>query len=251
MENSSKEPVAVITGAGTGIGRATALLLAQKGAKIIVSDIQSTNGEETAQHIRSAGGKAIFIHCDVTDDQSVKNLLIKSIDSYGPVTMAVNNAGIGGKMVPFHEVGNQDWHQMLQVNLTGVFYCMREEINAMLHHGGGSIVNVSSLAGLNGVKWGSPYTAAKHGVIGLTKSAALEYGKYHIRVNAVCPGFTDTPMVKNVDESLLQKSLHRRVPLKRMATPDEIARAIWWLLNSEASYVNGHCMIVDGGYQAG
>jgi len=246
---SQKKNVAFITGAASGIGRATALKLAQQGAIIAVTDIHEKMGQETVSLIEEAGGAAKFYPLDVADKQAVKDTIIQIIRDFGPIKLAVNNAGIGGTFAATHEVQDADWDRMMQINLSGVFYCMREEINSMLHHGGGAIVNISSLAGLNGFGGNSPYSAAKHGVIGLTKSAAQEYGALGIRVNAVCPGFTETAIIDEAGE-LVERIVENRVPMKRIGQPEEVANTIAWLLSKEASYINGIHMEIDGGMQA-
>ena len=241
---------ALVTGAGTGIGRTTSLVLANAGAKVIVSDINEAAAAETVDLIRQAGGTASFIACDVSDRKQVEHLVVQSIATFGPVKYAVNNAGIGGRLNPLHETEFDDWDRMMAINLSGVFYCLREEIKAMLHHHGGSIVNISSLAGLGGVPGGSPYAAAKHGVIGLTKSAAMEYARFNIRLNAVCPGWTETPILDNLEAEMLQKSVRRYVPMRRLGRPEEVAETILWLLSDKSSFTTGHCLTVDGGMKA-
>ncbi|MGB0930619.1 MAG: SDR family NAD(P)-dependent oxidoreductase, partial [Chitinophagales bacterium] len=173
------------------------------------------------------------------------------VASEGSLDLAVNNAGIGGKLAPLHELPLEDWNKMMAINLSGVFYCMQAQIKVMLAQGGGRMVNVSSLAGVGGMGMGSSYSAAKHGVIGLSKSAAIEYGKYNIRVNVVCPGFTETAIIEQVPDKVLEFSVKTRVPLKRLGKPEEIAKGIAWLLSEESSFVNGHSMFLDGGMKAG
>ena len=246
---SQKKKVAFITGAASGIGRATALKLAQNGAIVAVTDVNEKMGQETVSLIEEAGGAAKFYSLDVADKQAVKDTLLQVIRDFGPVNLAVNNAGIGGTFAPTHQVQDADWDRMMQINLSGVFYCMREEIDSMLHHGGGAIVNISSLAGLNGFGGNAPYSAAKHGVIGLTKSAAQEYGALGIRTNAVCPGFTETPIIDEAGE-LVERIVQNRVPMKRIGQPEEVANTIAWLLSDEASYINGTYVEIDGGMQA-
>ena len=248
---SIKNKCALVTGASAGIGKATALILAKNGAKVIVSDISEAAGKQTVSEIEAAGGVAKYIHCNVAKKEEVQSLMVEAIASYGPIKFAVNNAGIGGALAPTHQVSFDDWDKMMAINLSGVFYCMREEISAMLHHNGGNIVNVSSLAGLGGVPGGSPYCAAKHGVIGLTKSAAMEYGKLNIRVNAVCPGWTETAILDTLNKDKLDKSIQRYVPMGRKGKPSEIAETILWLLSDKASFINGHCLAIDGGLKAG
>ena len=204
--DSIKNKCAVVTGAASGIGQATAILLGQHGAKVIVSDINEAAGQVTVKMIEEAGGTAKFIACNVASKKEVKELMIQSIAAFGPVKYAVNNAGIGGVLSPLHEIKFEDWDKMMAINLSSVFYCLREEISAMLHHGGGNVVNVASLAGLGAMPGGSPYCAAKHGVVGLTKTAAVEYAKLNIRVNAVCPGWTETAILDNLSLSLIHIS---------------------------------------------
>ncbi len=245
-----KNKVALVTGAASGIGRATSLTLAQKGASVIVTDIQEEMGKETVSLIQQAGGQAVFYPLDVTDKVAIKEVIVKGIDQFGPIHFAVNNAGIGGAIAATHEVSDDDWDRMMDINLKGVFYCMREEISAMLHHKGGSIVNISSLAGLNGFRMNGPYSVAKHGVIGLTKSAAAEYATLGIRVNAVCPGVTKTPILDAATE-IMEAVVQARVPMQRMGKPEEIAQSICYLLSDEASYITGHCLAIDGGMETG
>lgn len=242
--------VALVTGAASGIGRATALTLAQKGASVLVTDVQEKLGMETAALIQQNGGKAVFYPLDVTDKKVIKEVIVKGIAEFGPINLAVNNAGIGGALAATHEVTDANWDRMMAINLKGVFYCMQEEISAMLHHKGGSIVNVSSLAGLNGFRMNAPYSVAKHGVIALTKTAAAEYATLGIRVNAVCPGVTKTPILDGAPE-IMAAVVQARVPMQRMGQPEEIAQTICYLLSEEASYVNGHCLAIDGGMETG
>lgn len=241
---------AVVTGAGSGIGKATAKLLAENGAKVIVSDVNKKNGDDTVAEIEAAGGTAQFISCDVSKKEEVKELMVQAIAAYGPIKMAVNNAGIGGTLSPMHQIEFDKWDRMMAINLSGVFYCMKEEISAMLHHGGGRIVNVASLAGLGGVPGGSSYCAAKHGVVGLTRSAAMEYAKLDIRVNAVCPGWTETAILDGLPEKMLENSLAKFVPMGRLGQPEEVAESILWLLSEKSSFINGHCLAVDGGLKS-
>jgi len=248
--DSFKSKCAVVTGAAIGIGQATAILLAQHGAKVIVSDINEAAASKTVKMIEAAGGTAKFIACDVSKKEEVKELIVQSIAAFGPIKFAVNNAGIGGRLAPTHEVKFEDWDRMLAINLSGVFYCMREEISAMLHHGGGNIVNVASLAGLGAVPRGNPYCAAKHGVVGLTRTAAVEYAKLAIRVNAVCPGWTETAILEPLSDEILANSIKNYVPMGRMGKPSEVAETIVWLLSDKASFINGHCLNIDGGMKA-
>ncbi len=248
--DSIKNKCAVVTGAASGIGQATAILLAQHGAKVIVSDINETAAKATVDMIEKTGGIAKFIACNVANKEEVKTLMVQTIAAFGPIKYAVNNAGIGGVLSPLHDIKFEDWDRMMAINLSGVFYCMKEEISAMLHHGGGNIVNVASLAGLGAVPGGSPYCAAKHGVVGLTKTAAVEYAKLNIRVNAVCPGWTETAILDTLSKEMLDNSISNYVPMGRMGKPSEIAETILWLLSDKSSFVNGHCLAIDGGMKA-
>ena len=240
--------VALVTGAATGIGRATAIALAKEGANVMVTDVNEKEGLETVNRIEKDGGKAKFIQLDVSKKEQVDAVVKQIFTKEGSLDLAVNNAGIGGVPNALHEVKFENWERMMSVNLTGVFLCLQAEIKCMLQQGGGRIVNVASLAGLNGMPGGSSYSAAKHGVIGLTKSVAIEYGKLNIRTNAVCPGFIQTPILEGVPQYMLDHSTKFRVPMKRIGQPEEVANAIVWLLSDESSYVNGHHLLIDGGF---
>lgn len=243
-----QDKVALVTGAATGIGRATAVALATEGAKVMVTDINEKEAMETIRLVEAAGGIGIFHHLNVSKPEAINNTLTKIFETEGAIDLAVNNAGIGGTPAPLHEQTLDDWHLMMDINVTGVFVCMQKELQFMLQKGGGRIVNISSLAGLNGMPMGSPYSAGKHAVIGLTKSAAIEYGKYNIRVNAVCPSFVETPILEGVPDKVLEYSTKFRVPMKRLGKPEEVAQSILWLLSEDSSYINGHSLHVDGGF---
>lgn len=246
--------VALVTGAGSGIGQATALAFAEKGAKVVVSDYVREGGEETVRLIKEAGGEAIFIQTDVSKPAEVKDLLDKIVNHYGRIDCAHNNAGIALPLVPLDEITDEQFDAIYNVNLKGVFSCMRQEIRYMLQQGAGAIVNTASMVGLIGMRDNGPYCATKHGVIGLTRAAALDYAQKGIRVNCVCPGFTLTPMVKKAFEhdpdSLDAYVAGSGTPLARWASPDEIARVVVFLCSDNASYVTGHAMVIDGGYTA-
>ena len=246
--NKLKDKVALVTGAATGIGRATAIALSAEGAKVMVTDINQEEGMQTLNLIKKGGGQAEYYHLDVSNPEQVNEVITNIFTKEGSLDLAVNNAGIGGTPSPIHEITLENWNKMMSVNLTGVFLCLQAEIRCMLQKGSGRIVNVSSLAGLNGMPMGSSYSTAKHGVLGLTKTAAIEYGSLNIRVNAVCPGFIETPILKDVPEKILEYSTKLRVPMKRIGQPEEVAKTIAWLLSEDSSYVNGHHINIDGGF---
>ena len=247
---------ALITGSGAGIGRATALAFASEGAKVVVSDVNDKGGIETVSLIDKAGGEAMFHRADVSKPAEVKDLVSAAVKAYGRLDCAVNNAGIEGKIAPMAEQTIENFDAIINVNLRGVFLCLQAEINEMLKTGGGAIVNLASVAGLIGFPGLSPYTASKHGVNGLTKNAALEYGKQGIRVNSVCPGGIDTRMLDSLAEQTtggtktteeLMDPLH---PIGRIGKPEEVAALIVWLCSPSASFVTGANVPVDGGYVA-
>ncbi|HEX2621664.1 MAG TPA: SDR family oxidoreductase [Phototrophicaceae bacterium] len=244
--------VILVTGAASGIGRATALAIAEAGGKVAISDINVAGGEETAGMITDAGGEAFFTRVDVTDYAQIDAFVQKTVDHFGGLDGAFNNAGVGGALTKLHQLEDDLWDQTLTVNLKAVWWCMKAEI-PRLRDGHGSIVNMASVAGLVGFSNNAVYAASKHGVIGLTKSAALEYAKAGIRVNAVCPGFTETPMVAMIDlyRPGMVANATASSPMKRLGNPREIAAAVVWLLSDESSFVNGLAMAIDGGLTAG
>ena len=237
-----------ITGAAQGIGRRVAEKLYEQGANLLLADLPGGDGEQTAFEIDPDGKRVVFMVCDVTKKEQVEAILKVGKSVFGQIDGAVNNAGVGGLREPLVSYPEEDWDQVIAVNLTGVFTCMKAEIPGMLHHGG-SIVNVSSMAGLRPFPLHSAYAASKHGVIGLTVSAALEYASKGVRINAVCPAFTQTAMV---DQLLsygpkMGERLNRAIPMQRLGTPDEIADAILWLLSDASSFVTGVALPVAGG----
>jgi len=246
-----KGKVALVTGAAKGIGAGAAKELASRGTKVYITDILDEQGAQIVAEINATGGSAEYLHLDVSDKSAIEQTVSAIVKQEGKLDYAINNAGIGGKLSPLHDITTANWNRMMDVNLSGVFYCMQSEIKTMLTTGGGSIVNVSSLAGLNGVAYGASYSAAKHGVIGLTKSAAFEYGKLNIRINSMCPGFIETDIIKDIPEHVLEMNSKLRVPLKRIGQVSEIAKSIAFLLSDDASYITGMNMNVDGGFQAG
>jgi len=245
------EKVAFITGGGSGIGAATAKIFAREGARVVVADVDDEGGRRTVSEVGDAGGEALFIHVDVTDEDGVRSAIQQTVEHFGRLDCAVNNAGTNGEPGPVAGYSREAWDRVIAVNLTGVWLCLQAVIRQMLTTGGGSIVNISSGAGLSGHPFNAPYSASKHGVIGLTKSAALQYGADGIRVNAVCPGVIETPMVTfTKSHPELAEALLKRHALGRFGQPDEIAEAIAWLCSDAASYVTGIAMPVDAGYLA-
>ncbi|HEY7712733.1 MAG TPA: SDR family oxidoreductase [Candidatus Entotheonella sp.] len=244
---------ALVTGAGSGIGRATALACAREGAKIVVADMAVEGGEETVSMIKSAGGEATFVLVNVTQAAEVEAMVAAAVSAYGRIDCAHNNAGIEGVFATTADYPEADWDRVMAVNLKGVWLCMKYEIPQMLQQGGGAIVNTASLAGLVGAKRMPAYVASKHGVAGLTKTAALEYAKSGIRVNAVCPGIIHTSMVDRMFLSRrpdLEDRLAAVEPMGRLGKPEEVAEAVVWLCSDAASFVTGHTMTVDGGIYA-
>lgn len=249
---SGKQLIALITGASSGIGRATALRFAAASSQVIVADWNTTGGEETVGMIHAEGGKAEFVRADVGSEPDVKSLLAHIKDKYGRLDCAFNNAGVEGKFATLWESGLENFDRVLRINLTGVFLCMKYEIPLMLEQKRGAIVNCSSVAGERGYSMLSAYSASKHGVMGLTKTAALELATQGIRVNAVCPGIIDTAMVDRLVEVLpdVLDELSTVQPMARKGMPDEIAEAVFWLCSDSASFVTGQGVGVDGGWLA-
>jgi len=252
MEFNNK--IVLVTGAGSGIGRVTAHAFAKEGGTVVVADINEEGGAETVKQIEELGGKAMFIKNNVADYEDVERMHQTIIDKYGKLDVAINNAGIGGIPSRTHEHGLKNWDQVMAVNATGVFYCMRVQIEQMLKQGGGAIVNTASIAGLRGLPNNLAYVASKHAVVGMTKTAAMEYARNKIRINAICPVFTVTPLF---DPEVMEKisaglsgKLKKGIPMKRFADPIEMANTILWLSSDKASFVTGHAMPVDGGLTA-
>ena len=241
--------VAIVTGASGGIGRATALAFSESGASVVVSDVQEDKGEETVKLIADQGGKAIFHRCNVADEADVKALIKRAVSEYGRLDYACNNAGIND--IRKDEYDLDVWQQSLSVNLTGVMLCIKAEAEAMLANGGGAIVNTSSINGLIGNPMQGAYTAGKHGVVGLTRHAALRWAESSIRVNCVCPGVIETPMTDVISQNPeIKKTMESMTPMKRLGQPEEIASAIVWLCSDQASFVTGHPLVIDGGATA-
>jgi NAD(P)-dependent dehydrogenase (short-subunit alcohol dehydrogenase family) len=246
-----EEKYAIVTGGGSGIGRATALAFANEGVGVVVADVNVRGGEETARLISDRGIPSTFVKTDVSSSKDVENMVRHAKEKFGGFDYAFNNAGVEGHQGSLVEGSEQNWDSVLNVNLKGVWLCMKNQIPELLKRGGGAIVNNASILGGVGFAGAAPYTASKHGVLGLTKVAALEYATQNIRINAVCPGFIETPMLEragllgNAEVKQQIASLH---PMKRMGTSQEIADAVLWLCSAKASFVTGQSIYVDGGY---
>jgi len=241
--------VAIVTGASSGIGKSVSELYAREGAAVVLSDINQELGEEVTAGIREAGGEAFFVRADVSKPSDCENMVKATLDKYGRLDFACNNAGIGGDQNPTADYSIEAWEKALSVNLSGVFYCMKYEIPAMLKSGGGSIINMASILGRVGFAGAVGYVAAKHGVLGLTKTAAMEYAPQGVRVNVVGPGFISTPLIQELENNPeinnMLISLH---PIGRLGKPEEVAELVMWLSSEKASFVTGAYIPVDGGY---
>ncbi len=245
--------VAIVTGGSSGIGLYTALAFAAKGAAVTIADIDETAGQGAVETIEERGGQALFVKTDVSNSEQVQALVRRTVERFGRLDYGVNNAGVGGESAPTADMSEEGWQRVIAINLTGVWLCMKYQIQAMLQNDVGAIVNVASILGTVGFANSAAYVAAKHGVLGLTKSSAIEYATQGIRVNAVCPGFIYTPMLANAgmaegtDLYNYISSLHA---MKRMGTSEEVANMIVWACSDEASFVTGASLLVDGGYTA-
>ncbi len=246
--------ITFITGAGSGIGRATALAFAKAGAHVVVAEVNEECGRETVTQIQQLGYEALFVGCDVADPAQIEAAVRQTIGAYGQLNIAINNAGIGGKYGRFIDQTKEDFDQIMAVNVGGVFYGMQAQIRQMLTQPeGGRIVNLSSIAGVRGMPMGAPYSASKHAVIGLTKTAALEYVRQNIRINAVCPVYTHSTMVDELINTApgMEERMRRMIPIGRFGQPEEIAQAILWLCADENTFYTGQSLQLDGGLTAG
>src|SRR3954453_19794888 len=244
--------VAFVTGAANGIGRTAALAFAREGAAVVVADVSEQGNRETASMVEQAGGRALAGGCDVSRAEDVKAALDRAVETFGRLDFALNNAGVEQPITAAADLAEEEWDRTVRVNLRGVFLCMRHEIPLMLKQGGGAIVNTSSGAGVKGFAGQAAYCAAKHGVVGLTKAAALDYAKAGIRVNAVCPGIIETPMMDRFSGGTPEGRARviAQEPVGRMGRPEEIAAAVVWLCSDAAAFVVGHAMVIDGGQTA-
>ena len=247
--NNFKGKVAFVTGAASGIGRATAIAFAHEGASVVVADISEQGSHETTNIIKEAGGGALAVKCDVTQTEDVKNCLGQAIETFGRLDFAFNNAGVEQKLALTAELAVEEWDRVVDTDLRGVFLCLKHEIPLMLKQGSGAIVNTSSGAGVKGFKAEAAYVTAKHGVIGLTKAAVLDYAQSNIRINTVAPGMIDTPMIQRFSSGFAEgrQAMISQEPVGRMGQPEEIASTVLWLCLDAASFVTGHTMVVDGG----
>jgi len=243
----------LVTGGASGIGAEVALLLASRGAKVVIADLSEDNALKTLEQAKAQGNDLHFVRVDVASGDSVRALFAQTIKTLGGLDVVINNAGIDHTPAPMHELSDDDFDRNIAVNLKGVWHCMRAAIACMAPNGGGHVINVASVAGLRSSPMISAYSASKHGVIGLTKSAAVEYARANIRFNAVCPSFVDTPMVQNTLAKLDergQKAIINANPMKRLGKPAEIAGAMAWLCSDESSFMTGQTMVLDGGMLA-
>jgi NAD(P)-dependent dehydrogenase (short-subunit alcohol dehydrogenase family) len=247
MEKMFDNKVVIVTGGGSGIGQATANLYAQEGAKVIVSDLNEKGGQETFASIKKAGGEASFVKTDVSKAEDCQALVKTTVNMYGRLDVAFNNAGIGGEMNPIADMSVEGWLKVINVNLNSVFYCMKYELPEMLKQGHGSIVNMSSILGQVAFANSAAYVAAKHGVIGVSRNAAIEYAKQGIRVNAVGPAFINTPLLSALDQEM-KEALVTLHPIGRLGEAREVAEMVVWLSSDKASFVTGNYYAIDGGY---
>jgi NAD(P)-dependent dehydrogenase (short-subunit alcohol dehydrogenase family) len=253
MPAELQNKVAIITGGTSGIGRETAVLFAKSGAKVVVAGRREAEGRQTVELVKAAGGEALFVKTDVTKVADVEELVQKTVETFGRVDIAFNNAGIEGTWTPIVDQAEEDFDRVIDINLKGVWLCLKYEIRQMLKQGnGGAIVNMSSIAGLMGSASAAPYCASKHGVIGLTRSAAIEYAKQKVRVNAVCPAVIVTDMAERLfGAPEIQKSVEAMHPLGRFGSAHEVAEGVLFMCSDRSSFMTGHYLVLDGGFLVG
>ena len=252
MENTLKGKVALVTGGSAGIGRATAILFAKKGAKVVVGDLDADGGRQTVEYINNSGGESLFVKTDVAKSTDVQSLIDKTVEVFHGLDFGFNNAGIlfRGPEASAAQCPEEEWDRVISINLRGIWLCMKYELQQMLKQGGGAIVNTSSIAGLVALPDSAAYNASKHGVTGITRAAAIENAKAGIRVNCVCPAFIKTPMIGSVDAGHLNNLIEKDLPMSRTGEPEEVAEAVVWLCSDSASFITGHALPVDGGWVA-
>lgn len=252
--NLLENKIVFITGGTSGIGKECALLAAQHGARVAIADVKEDGSQEIVSAVKEAGQEGLFVTCDVSSPESVKKAIDETVAHFGGLDVALNNAGIGGESHHVGDLSVEGWRQVIDINLNGVFYCMKYQLDYFFTtKKAGTVINMSSILGIVGFMGSAAYVAAKHGVIGLTQTAALEYGLQNIRVNAICPGFIETPMLTNAGlapDNDLGKMIADKHAMKRLGKPEEIAKLFVWLASDEASFVNGAAYPVDGGYLA-
>jgi len=252
MEKRFSGKVVLITGGGSGIGRAAAIAFAREGAKLVICDVFADGGETTVRQVADVGGAAAFVPADVTQAAEIEAAVARAITLYGGLDYALNSAGVEGVRSRVPDYPEDQWNRVIGINLTGVFLSMKYEIPALLNRGRGAIVNMASVAGVTGFSGHAGYAASKHGVVGLTKTAAIEYAEKGIRINAICPAYTRTPMVERLVESQpdFEEKLTARIPIGRMGTAEEIAAAVLYLCSDAAAFMTGHSLVLDGGITA-
>lgn len=241
--------IVFITGGNSGIGKASALEAAKEDATIVIADLSTSDHSKTLKEIEALGAECMFVPIDVADVESVKKAINKTVEKYGRLDIALNNAGIAGKASGIHEMPDETWDKIIAINLTGQFYCVKYELQQFLKQGGGVIVNMASLGGLVAEPGLVPYTAAKHGVLGITKNIAVQYGNQNIRANAICPYYVETPMINSAPDEA-HKAWVEATPMKRLCKPEEVAKAFIYLASDDSSYCNGTHLILDGGVLA-